>query len=50
MRQKVFTSLRRAKLRPDDALHLLENGFTVTIPDVGTDQTRSTAGPPISEV
>ena len=32
MRQKAFSSLRRARLRPDDALHLLAHGFAVEVP------------------
>jgi len=32
MRQKVVSSLRRAKLRPDDALHLLTHGFAIKTP------------------
>ncbi|MCS5716427.1 hypothetical protein NVV95_17915 [Herbiconiux sp. CPCC 205716] len=38
MRKRTFTSLRRAKLRPEDALHLLANGFTIEVPEDGNEE------------
>ena len=32
MRKRTFTAFRRAKLRPEDALHLLANGLSIEVP------------------